>query len=95
MDPGVREFELKFELKCLLAICGPLFYGKFMEKMGLKAPGNYSASFWISNFSILLLENHQTSIFMISGFLGLVGTLTSGFNMPRYSIPMTYNRIIH
>ena len=28
--------------------------------MGLKAPGNYSASIWINNFSICLWENPQT-----------------------------------
>ena len=94
MDPGVREFELKFEFKCFWVFLGRLD-GKFMEKMGLQAPGNYSASFWIKNFSILLLETLQTSIFMISGFLGLVGTLIYGINMPRYLIPMIYNRIIH
>ena len=49
-----------------------------MEQIGLKAPGNHSASCWINNLSILLLENLQTSIFMISGFGGLVGTLIYG-----------------
>ena len=66
-----------------------------MEKIGLQAPGNYSASFWINNFSILLLENPQTSIFMISGFVGLVGTLIYGYNVPKYSIFIIYDRIIH
>ena len=83
MDPGVRKFELKFEFKCFWLFLGR-FYSKFMEKMGLQAPGNCSASFWINNFSILLLDNPQTSIFMIYGFLGLVGTLIYGFNIPKY-----------
>ena len=26
------------------------FYGQFMEKIGLKAPGNYFALFWSYNF---------------------------------------------
>ena len=30
-------------------------YGKFMEKIGLKLQGNYSAAIWSSNFSILLM----------------------------------------
>ena len=94
MDPGVREFELEFEFKCFWAFVGS-FYGKIMEIIGSKAPGNYSASFWINNFSILLLENLQTSIFMISGFLGLVGALIYGFNIPKYIILVIYNRIIH
>ena len=66
-----------------LGIFGP-FYCQFMEKIGLQAPGNYSASLWTNNLSILLLENPQTSVFMISGFLGLVGTLTYGFNIQEY-----------
>ena len=79
----MREFELKFEFKCFWVFLGS-FYGQFMEKIGLQAPGNYSASLWTNNLSILLLENPQTSVFMISGFLGLVGTLTYGFNIQEY-----------
>ena len=36
------------------------FYGKFMEKIGLKALGNYSAPFGSYNFSICL-ENPKPS----------------------------------
>ena len=38
-------------------------YGEFMEKICLKAPKNYSASFWTGNFSVCLLENPQTTHF--------------------------------
>ena len=55
------------------------FYCKFMEKIGLKAPGSYSGPFRSYSSSILLLENAQISIFMISGFLAFVRTLTYGF----------------
>ena len=65
-----------------------------MENMGLKTPDNYSVSLWINNFSILLLENPQTSVFMISGFLGLVGTLIYEFNIPKYSILIIYTRLV-
>ena len=51
--------------------------------------------FWSKNFAILSLENPQTSIFMTSGFLGFVGTHIYGFNIPRYLIPIIYNRIFH
>ena len=82
VDLGVRELEWKFKFKCFGAFSGP-FYGKLMEKIGLKTPRNYSASFWTSNFSFLLLENLQTSLFMLSGFLGLVGTRIYGLNMTK------------
>ena len=59
------------------------FYGKLMENICLKAAGNYSASVWINLFLILSLENLQPSIFMISAFLGLVGFLIHGFNIPK------------
>ena len=44
------------------------FYGKLIEKICFKAPGNYSASFWSYDFSICLWENPETLISMISGF---------------------------
>ena len=94
MDLGGRDFELKFRFKCVWSFSGNL-YGRFMEKIGLKAPGNYSASSWTNNFSILLLENPQSPIFMISGFLALAGTLVYRFNIPRYLILIIYNRTIH
>ena len=43
-------------------------YGKLMEILGLKAPGNYSASIWINKIPICLWENLETLISMISGF---------------------------
>ena len=48
---GGREFELKFEVKCCWAFLVCL-QGKFMQKIGLKALGKYSASFWTNNFTI-------------------------------------------
>ena len=56
---------------------------KFMEKMGLKALGNYSASIRSNNFSILSCEGPKPIMFMISGFLDPVGTLISGFGNTR------------
>ena len=44
-------------------------YCKFMEIMGLKAPGSYSASIWSYNFSICLWEIPKTIMFMISVLL--------------------------
>ena len=49
-----------------------------MEKISLKAPGNYSGPFWSNNFSILLSVKAETSIFVISGFLGPDETLIYG-----------------
>ena len=43
-------------------------YGTFLEIIGLKAPGNYSASIWSYSFSICLWERLKTFISMISGF---------------------------
>ena len=41
-------------------------YGTCMEIISLKAPGNYSASFWSYHFSICLWENLKLLISMIS-----------------------------
>ena len=54
-------------------------YCKMMEKIGLKAPGSYYAPFWSYNFLICLCERLKLNIFMISGFLRLVGNLMYGF----------------
>ena len=35
------------------------FCGKFMQMIGLKAPGNYSASIWFNNFSTCSTENFR------------------------------------
>ena len=91
---GGREFELKLKFKFVFVIVGN-FYGKLMEKVCLKAPGSYASSFWTGHFLVLLLENPQTSLLVISGFGGLVGTLIYGFDIPKYSILILYNRIIH
>ena len=55
------------------------FCGELMEEIWPKASYNYSASFWANNFSICLYEKPKPLIFMISGFLGPVGTLICGF----------------
>ena len=47
---------------------GGNFYCKYYYKNSPKAPYNYSASFWISNFSISFWRNPKTTIFMILGF---------------------------
>ena len=72
---GVR---MKVDVKvpnAFLYRCLGHFHGKFMEIIRLiKAPGNYSASIRSNKFSILSLEGPKPNKFMISGFLGLVGT---------------------
>ena len=42
-------------------------YGKFTEKIYLKAPGSYPGPFWSYNFSICLSENPKAFISMMSG----------------------------
>ena len=42
------------------------FYGKHIEIIGLKAPGDYSDQFWSNNFSILLCEGPKPPNSMIS-----------------------------
>ena len=44
------------------------FSNGVMERLGLKAPWNYSVPFWSYNFSICLWENQKTFISMISDF---------------------------
>ena len=56
----------------LLEFVQPLlghFYGKFMEKMCLKAPEYYSAPILIYAFSACLWGRPKTFISMISGFV--------------------------
>ena len=58
--------------KQILENVGPLLghvYGKFMENMCLKAPGNYYGRVWSYNFSICLWESLKPQISMISGFM--------------------------
>ena len=56
-----------------------LFLWQIIEKICLKAPGNYSASFWSYYFSICLCERPKLHISMNSGFFTPVGTLIYGF----------------
>ena len=60
------------------------FYGQFLEDICLKAPGIYSASFWTSNFSILLWERPEPDISMISGFWDRSEPLFMDLNTPKY-----------
>ena len=46
-------------------------HGHFMEKIGFKAPGNYSGPFGSYTFSIFLWESLKLLISMISDFLGV------------------------
>ena len=48
--------------------CSGHLFGKLMDIISSKAPGNYSASIWFNNFSIRLWENLKLLISMISGF---------------------------
>ena len=43
-------------------------YGKFLETIGLKTPGNLFAAIWYNIFSICLWEKPKLVISMISGF---------------------------
>ena len=47
-------------------------YGTFIEKICLKAPYDYSASVWISSFSISLWERPKTLYFYDLGISGCV-----------------------
>ena len=45
------------------------FHGKHVQIIGLKAPGNYSASIWYNTFSICFWERQKTLTSMILDFL--------------------------
>ena len=42
--------------------------GQYVQTKGLKAPGNYSASFWYNKIMVLLCEGPKLPNSMISGF---------------------------
>ena len=44
------------------------FYGKLLEKICLKAPGDYSASIWTYNFSICIWQNQTKSFLRLRDF---------------------------
>ena len=50
----------------------PCMYGKFVEKICLKAPYDYSAPFWISSFEICLWERPKTPHVHDLGIFGRV-----------------------
>ena len=45
------------------------FCRKYVEIIGLKAPGDYSDQFWSNKISVLLCEGAKPNISMFSGFL--------------------------
>ena len=60
-------------------------YGDFMEKICLKAPGNYSAPIWSYKCSICLWEKPETLMSMISGFSNVSpGAKTNYFHLWRH-----------
>ena len=60
------------------------FYGVLTKTISLKAPGNYSASFWSNKISVLLCEGRKPPTSMISGVLGPEEPLFLDFNIPNY-----------
>ena len=70
------------------------FYGNFMEIIGLKAPGNYSASFRSNNFRFAYVRDQKTNIVMISGFVDPGQPLFMDLNIPNYFKTYTRNRNI-
>ena len=61
-----------------------LFVWKYVDIIRLKAPGNYSASFWSNKISVLLLERPKSPNSMMSGFLSPGEHLFMDFNIPKY-----------
>ena len=59
------------------------FYAKYVEIIGLKAPGNYSASFWSNEISVILCEGPKPNISMISGFLEPWSPVFMAFIIPK------------
>ena len=60
------------------------FYGKYVEIISLKAPGNYLDRFWSNKIAVLLLERPTPNMFMISGFLTPGGPLFMDLDIPNY-----------
>ena len=63
-----------------------IVYVQYVQIIGLKAPGNYSASFWSNKFSGLLVERPKPNISMIPVFSGPVEPFFMDLNMPNYLI---------
>ena len=59
-----------------------------MERIGLKAPGNHSASIWTDTFSLCLCEKPKPNISMISEFLRPIGTLICWFEYAKALQPI-------
>ena len=66
------------------------FHGTYVQMKSLKAPENYSASFWSHTISVLLCEGPKPNISMISGFLSRGEPLYMDLNIPKYF--KTYKR---
>ena len=61
--------------------------GHFQENVliiSLKAPGNYSASFWCNKISVLSCEGPRAQNSMISGFLDPWEPVFMDVNIPKY-----------
>ena len=63
---GGEGTRIEIQVKICLIIARPFLWLIYREE-GLQAPGTYSASFWINNFSILLLQNLNFHDFWIFG----------------------------
>ena len=59
-----------------------IFYGKYVPIIGLKAPGNYFASFGFNRNPILSCEGPKSNISMISGFSSPVEPLVMDLSIP-------------
>ena len=75
--------KLKKQFKRCLSFSNYL-YGKYVEIIGLKAPGNYLDQFWFNIIPMLLCEGPKPNMFMISGLLNPREPLFMLFNMPNY-----------
>ena len=60
-----------------------LFYGTYVQLIGLKAPGIYLDQFWSNKISVLLCEGAKPQNSMISGFVDPLGALISGLNIQK------------
>ena len=58
-------------------------YGKYVEVICLKAPGNYSHQFWSNNVSVLLYEGPKPPTSIISGLASPWELLFMDLNLPK------------
>ena len=60
------------------------FHGKYVQIVGLTAPGNYSDQFWSNKNLVLLCEGPKPKMFIYSGFLNPWSFVFMDLNMPKY-----------